>query len=69
MSKEELTDLKALKEWALGTEFDREKGFNYKFNTHCLETNKRLCLIENRLKHRKEKNVCRWFKIININVC
>lgn len=48
MIKEENSDIKALKEWALGTEFDRKKGFNYKFDAHVENTDTRLCKIEDK---------------------
>ena len=55
MSDKENADIKALKEWALGTEFDRKKGFNYKFDAHVCDTDDRLCKIENRISNLEKK--------------
>ena len=55
MSDKENNDLKLLKEWALGTEFDRKKGFDYKFDSHVYANDDRLCKIENRISNLEKK--------------
>jgi len=55
MSKEENSDIKEIKEFLIGTEFDRKKGLVTKFDDHCISTNDRLCKIENRISNLEKK--------------
>jgi hypothetical protein len=55
MSKEEISDLKEIKECLIGTEFDRKKGLVNRFEYHCNSTDDRLCKIENRLSNLEKR--------------
>jgi hypothetical protein len=55
MSKEEISDLKEIKECLIGTEFDRKKGLVSKFDDHVNCTDGRLCKIENRISNLEKR--------------
>lgn len=65
MSKEENTDLKEIKEFLIGTEFDRKDCLSYRFDA--MET--KVCVMQNQLstlmqRHEKEKNRITFGKVL-----
>lgn len=52
-------DIQAIKEFCIGTEFDRKKGLGYKFDEHVRLTDDRMSKIENRLSNIEKANAKR----------